>query len=260
MSALFSFLAAQNSQYGAKELKQQIISSTRTGMFVSLLVMFAFYGIYKLNEFIQVIPTGNTVGGNGPIVLSNPLPPEVVKVPIQIQQTSSLQQMIGTQTIASTNIVPVSNDLLTNEFADLKDVGQVSATKGNVDKLDLENVTLDDIPKGINVNSVVETIGNPDEIVNAVEKEAVVDYEGLKKTIVYPAIPLKTGLEGSVVVQVLIGADGKPAQSRVLSSTNVAFNKEAIRAVMEFTGYKPAIQNQAPVAYWLAIPINFKLK
>lgn len=260
MSALFSFLAAQNSQYGAKELKQQIISSTRTGLFVSLLVMFAFFGIYKLNEIILNDNTCTTGLDIGPIVLTNINTPKVPEnIPIQIQQSSSLQQMIGTQTIASTNIVPVSNDLLTNDFADLKDMGQVSASKGIADKIELDKVDLDK-PRDVKMNGVVETVGDPNDTFIVVEKEAVVDYEGLQKTIVYPAIPLKTGMEGSVVVQVLIGADGRPTQTRVLSSTNVAFNKEAIRAVMEFTGYKPAIQNQAPVAYWLAIPINFKLK
>lgn len=258
MSALFSFLAAQNSQYGAKELKQQIISSTRTGLLVSLLVMFAFFGIYKLTEIIvDTTPKPPKGFGDVDILTLNETPP--VKVPIQIQQTSSLQQMIGTQSIASSNIVPVSNDLLTNNFADLKEIATSSAFKGTAEKLELDKVDLDK-PRDVKMNGVVEQAIVQDGEFNPVEKEAVVDYEGLQKTIVYPPVPLKTGLEGSVVVQVLIGADGRPAQTRVLSSTNVAFNKEAIRAVMEFTGYKPAIQNQEPVAYWLAIPINFKLK
>ncbi|GEM_PF-2846482 len=259
MNALFSFLAAQNSQYGAKELKQQIISSTRTGMFVSLLVMLAFFGIYKINEIIQVIPTTTKGIGNGPIILSDPIIPEIVKIPVQIEPASSIQQTIGTLATAGI-IVPVSSDLPTNDFADLKEMGFVSATKGSSDKLDLGKVKLDDYPSKVNMNGVVESTGMPEDTFVDVEKEATIDYAGLQKTIIYPLAALKTGLEGNVVVQVLIGADGKPANTKILSTSNVVFNNEAIRSVMEFTGYKPAFQNQAPVAYWLTVPIKFRLK
>lgn len=105
---------------------------------------------------------------------------------------------------------------------------------------------------------VVEQESDPDDFI-AVEKEAVVDYLELQKAVVYPDLAVKAGIQGTVVVQVLIGTDGLAKKTRILSSDNKLLNESALKAVREFRGFKPAIQKQKPVATWMSIPIKYKL-
>lgn len=76
---------------------------------------------------------------------------------------------------------------------------------------------------------------------------------------VYPEIARKAGLEGRIVVRVLIDKDGKPKKAQVLKSSGIeAFEEAAIDAVMR-SSYSPAIQNGKPVKCWMTIPIKFSL-
>jgi protein TonB len=76
---------------------------------------------------------------------------------------------------------------------------------------------------------------------------------------VYPEIARKAGLEGRLVVRVLIDKDGKPQKAQVVKSTGIeAFEESAIDAVMK-SSYSPAIQNGRPVKCWMTIPIKFSL-
>ncbi len=76
---------------------------------------------------------------------------------------------------------------------------------------------------------------------------------------VYPEIARKAGLEGRVVVRVLIDKDGKPKKVQVLKSSGIeSFEEAAVEAVMQ-SSYSPAIQNGRPVKCWMTIPIKFSL-
>ncbi|MCS7212587.1 MAG: energy transducer TonB [Chloroherpetonaceae bacterium] len=76
---------------------------------------------------------------------------------------------------------------------------------------------------------------------------------------VYPEIARKGGIEGRVVVRVLIDRDGKPKKAQIVKNPGIdVFDEAAIDAVMQST-YSPAIQNGRPVKCWMTIPINFRL-
>lgn len=69
----------------------------------------------------------------------------------------------------------------------------------------------------------------------------------------FPFTMLETGIEGSVVVGVVVGADGVPKSVRVLeSSGHAAFDTEALRAVSR--------ARWQPMACEVAVraPINFR--
>lgn len=66
--------------------------------------------------------------------------------------------------------------------------------------------------------------------------------------------------EGTVVVEYLINRNGYVAYAKVLkSSGHIGLDNEALRAVMKwkFTSGK---QKGEPVQYWMAAPVQFKLK
>jgi protein TonB len=75
---------------------------------------------------------------------------------------------------------------------------------------------------------------------------------------VYPEIAKKIGLQGRVVIEVTIDAQGKPIQAKVIKSASDIFNEAAIEAVMKYS-FKPAMMSTGPVTAKVMIPIDFRL-
>lgn len=73
----------------------------------------------------------------------------------------------------------------------------------------------------------------------------------------YPELARKAGVQGKVWVKVLIDKEGKVKKAVIMQGLEV-FHEEAIAAVMQWV-FKPAIQQDRPIAVWMAIPISFKL-
>jgi TonB family protein len=74
----------------------------------------------------------------------------------------------------------------------------------------------------------------------------------------YPADARQQGIEGTVLVQVLIGRDGLVKDTKVVKS-NPALDAAAVTAVQQWR-FKPAVTKGEPVAVWVAVPIGFHLK
>jgi protein TonB len=73
----------------------------------------------------------------------------------------------------------------------------------------------------------------------------------------FPGFVWKMGIEGQVVVRVLIDPNGKPLDSQILKSSNSVFEQPVIDAVMK-SQFIPAQMGQGPVAAWLTIPFKFR--
>jgi len=75
----------------------------------------------------------------------------------------------------------------------------------------------------------------------------------------YPQLAQNAGIEGTVVIRVVIGVDGKVEQANVISSdVTPAMEKAALSAAQKFL-FKPAKQRTVPVRASMAVPIRFKL-
>src|SRR5262245_12595166 len=73
----------------------------------------------------------------------------------------------------------------------------------------------------------------------------------------YPEIARASGTEGQVLVQALVGKDGKVKDTRVVKSVPV-LDDAAVKAVKQWV-FKPALSNNKPVAGWVAVPVRFSL-
>ena len=80
----------------------------------------------------------------------------------------------------------------------------------------------------------------------------------LEKLIVYPESARRSGLEGRVALQALVGKDGSVEKVNVLRSDDNVFEDAAIDAIQR-EKYTPAMQNGTPVKVWITRTINFKL-
>lgn len=74
----------------------------------------------------------------------------------------------------------------------------------------------------------------------------------------YPELARKAGLEGVVVVQIIIDEDGKASSPTVVKSVHEVLDKEAVRAVME-QSYEAGRQRGRAVKVAMNIPVIFRL-
>ena len=75
----------------------------------------------------------------------------------------------------------------------------------------------------------------------------------------YPELARQAGIEGTVLLRVLVGEDGKVESASVIQSdVTPAMEKSALQAARQFL-FKPAKQRTVPVKASMAIPIRFKL-
>ena len=81
----------------------------------------------------------------------------------------------------------------------------------------------------------------------------------IQKLIKYPEIAIKAGIQGQVVIHVLVNEEGIPVETRVLKSLgNSGCDEAAIDAILK-TRFTPASQRNRPVKFWMSIPIKFQL-
>jgi protein TonB len=73
----------------------------------------------------------------------------------------------------------------------------------------------------------------------------------------YPEIAREAGVDGTVMIQALVGKDGKVKDTRVVKSIPM-LDASAVAAVKQWV-FKPALSNNKPVAVWVAVPMRFSL-
>ena len=80
----------------------------------------------------------------------------------------------------------------------------------------------------------------------------------LNSTIKYPEIAIRAGLEGTVVVRIIINEYGEPSDPTIEKSVHKALDNEAKRAVM-LQSFIPGKQRGNPVKVLMSIRVNFRL-
>jgi periplasmic protein TonB len=73
----------------------------------------------------------------------------------------------------------------------------------------------------------------------------------------YPDIAREASVDGTVMVQALVGRDGRVKDTRVVKSIPM-LDAAAVAAVRQWV-FKPALSNNKPVAVWVAVPMKFTL-
>ena len=73
----------------------------------------------------------------------------------------------------------------------------------------------------------------------------------------YPDIAREASVDGTVMVQALVGKDGRVKDTRVVKSIPM-LDASATAAVRQWV-FKPALSNNKPVAVWVALKVRFTL-
>jgi len=100
-----------------------------------------------------------------------------------------------------------------------------------------------------------------DEIFMVVEQMPTIKggLKQLYKYVTYPTIAQKTGIEGTVVIKLVVSPEGKPTQIEVLKSVHKILDDAAIAGIMQLE-FEPARQRSRAVSVWISIPVVFELK
>lgn len=105
---------------------------------------------------------------------------------------------------------------------------------------------------------VVDTGGDgglpsPDEYVAYEKEPELVSMQEPQ----YPELAREAGVEGTVLIRVLVGEDGFVKDSIIIQS--VPMLDDAAAGAAQTAVFKPALQKDKPVAVWMVIPVEFQL-
>jgi len=104
---------------------------------------------------------------------------------------------------------------------------------------------------------VAEADPEPDDFV-MMDKEAVLDKVSLLKAFRYPDPAKKNGIQGTVLVHVLIGKKGNVERYLIKEAVHPLLDTAAVMACMKAT-FTPAVYENKPIKTWMSIPIIFQL-
>lgn len=75
----------------------------------------------------------------------------------------------------------------------------------------------------------------------------------------YPALARHAGMEGTVLIHVLVGTDGQVVDAVVVQGVHPLLDRAAQQAARQCR-FTPAMQREFPVKAWLAVPYLFRLR
>lgn len=88
--------------------------------------------------------------------------------------------------------------------------------------------------------------------------EIIGGLAALQSKVVYPEIAVRAGVQGRVLLRVIIGKDGNPTDIKVLKSLGAGCDESAIEALLS-TKFLPGTQRGKAVRVSIVVPISFVL-
>jgi len=250
------------SGYGARELKEFINKNTIRAFVITfsgilLLALFFFIQflfqpkdiankIYPLARIEQIDITPQTAEQND----APPPPPPPANVVVQ-----------GGPAARAGTPVPVPDAEITpdmQDFADLDVMDRASAEGGLGEDLGgfSDNIEFSDVDVDVQVR---EEEPDPDAF-QVFDNDVTPDMSVLYDYLEYPDVAKRAGIEGKVIIRVLIDKDGSVKKTQVLQSDNSILEPAAISAINKAGRFTIATQGGRPVAYWTTVPFRFKLQ
>lgn len=169
-------------------------------------------------------------------------PPQVKTVAFQIPEPTPEEELEEDQTIAEVE-----------ELKEAPNIGLEDKEGSDEGFFDGEIDADGDVPEVI-----VEQEPEINAFIFAEEEPQPINMDDIKKLIGYPQIARDAGIEGSVVVRVLVDKKGNYAKHRVINQVHPILEKAVTEHVNKLR-FTPAIQGGKPIQFWVNIPFNFKL-
>lgn len=237
-------MVARSVSYGALELKRVAHRYWVTGLLLSIAIHALMLGTFHLKWFDGGIDISNFPLHTPRLTQSlsgQPRLPGIVPLPPVNRATGAVRRASGTPVPVPESVADPEKTLATQEDLARSVEPQSSDGEGS------------GLPGVITVPETGEDIPVPFE---AVEKLPV----PLARVIpVYPPLAIQAGIEGRVVVRILVGKDGRVHEAAVEFSTADCLNDAALAAARAYV-FTPAYMNNGPVSVWVMMPFSFRLK
>lgn len=88
--------------------------------------------------------------------------------------------------------------------------------------------------------------------------EIVGGIAGIQSSVRYPEISRRAGVQGTVIVSVVVNPNGFPTQMQILKSISADCDTEALRVIRD-ARFVPGKQGNQNVAVRISIPVRFRL-
>lgn len=230
--------------YGAMELKQSAQRFWVIGLLLSLAIHSAVLGAFHLKWFDGGVDMSR-IKFHTPVLVRNvtldPVVPGIVPLlPPKGTSGSIRSERAIPVPVPDEKADPQKNMATQEELAVSVDPQATGTEEGN-------GSTGIVIPEGGN--------GTP------VPFEAVEQIPVLVSRVmpVYPPMAIAAGIEGKVVVKMLVGKDGHVHEAVIEYSQAECLNEAALEAARGYL-FTPAYMNNGPVSVWITVPFSFKLK
>lgn len=105
---------------------------------------------------------------------------------------------------------------------------------------------------------VVDNDPGINDFVSVEQEPVAVNLNDIKSLIGYPQIARDAGIQGVVLVRVLVDKTGNYDRHRIVKSVHPILD-EAVEQHLSKLKFTPAIQGGRPIKFWVNIPFNFKL-
>jgi protein TonB len=153
--------------------------------------------------------------------------------------------------------VPAENTIRTNQERDT-----TSADLGARDTPGADHGAPSGVPGGTGDPTPTEVAEpaepTPFELFDGVEPLAL-NLDEVKGDVRYPRAAVEAGIEGTVVLRVLVGSDGAYVRHVVLREAHPLLRAEVERQVRQLR-FRPGLQANRPVKVWVTLPFRFKIR
>ena len=107
--------------------------------------------------------------------------------------------------------------------------------------------------QGDGTSSVFVAYDEPPEIIGGMQ--------ALVSALEYPELARRAGIEGVVIVGVLVDEKGKLLDTKIVKphGSNAGLEEAAIKGLLKMK-WKPAYQRDKPIKVWVAVPVRFRLR
>ncbi len=113
-------------------------------------------------------------------------------------------------------------------------------------------------PTVIIEEKIVEDVPDINDFIFVEEEPEPVNLEEVKQLIGYPRVAQDAGIEGRVILRVLVDEFGRYKNHKVINSVHPILASACEKHIGQLM-FTPAIQGNTPVKFWINIPFAFKL-
>lgn len=236
----------RNKDYGAYDLRQDYHGRLMTGLIGSSVVALILLFLPALTGGRVASPV-DAMEKIGTVNLTD-IPIPKLQQPEQPKQKPQTAKPKASSFVVTSEPVETDTEAL-DELLDLT----VTAPDGEGEVTVVTETVVAEPPVEVNkIHDIVEVMPS-----YTGGMEAMIKY--ITKNMKYPASAKRLGIEGSVYVQFVVGADGKVTDAKVLRGIHSDCDAEAVRVISSLPGWVSGKQNGKAVSVRMVLPIKFRM-